>query len=450
MTRRTFLGSAAAAVTAPAQSRRPPNILFILADDLGYGDVGCYGQRQIQTPVIDRLAREGTRFTQAYAGGAVCAPSRCSLMTGMHNGHARIRANGQAESWIRPEDLTVTEVLKRQGYTTGLLGKWSLGGLGTTGYPTKRGFDTWFGFFSQSHAHNYYPELLLEQDHEIRLKGNTGNSRKDYVTDLFTDRAMDFLKQNRERPFFLNLAYTAPHTDNEWARDTGNGQTVPADKPYSGRDWPQVEKNFAAMVTGLDERIGAVLARLRELGLDENTLVLFTSDNGPHNAGGHSYKFFQSAGPLRGFKGDLYEGGIRVPSIVRWPGRVQAGRTSEYPWAFCDFMPTAIELAGGSAPRGIDGISVLPEILGKSQRAHPHFYWEQYRRKAMAQAIREGEWKAIRQTETAATELYNLKDDPAEAHDVAAEHLEVAKRLTAHFTASRFECAPCRKLGEGE
>lgn len=328
--RRTFLASTAAALTPAASTAQPaprPNIILILADDLGYGDLGCYGQTRIQTPNLDRMAAEGIRFTSAYAGSTVCAPSRCSLMTGLHTGHARTRGNRSPDLPLRPEDVTVTEVLKQAGYRTALFGKWSLGELGSSGYPTRKGFDEWFGFFSQLHAHNYYPEHLLDGESAWLCRGNMGMQRRDYAPDLFTERALRFLeKQNRATPFFLHLCYTVPHANNEMGRDTGDGMEVPSYGPYANRPWPQPEKGFAAMITRMDADIGRILAALKRRGLDENTLVIFTSDNGPHREGGHDPRFFESSGPLRGIKRDLYEGGIRVPMIARWPARIRGGR----------------------------------------------------------------------------------------------------------------------------
>ena len=362
----------AASVLAQRPPASRPNIVFILADDLGYGDLGCYGQKQIATPRIDQLASEGIRFTSAYAGDAECAPSRCALMTGMHTGHARIRANSAMPIALEPQDLTFTQILQHAGYRTALYGKWSLGGIGTAGYPTKKGVDDWFGYFNQLQAQNYYPELLLEGEHEYMLMGNVGRSHKQYTADLFTDRAIKFLEQKHDRPFFLNLCYTIPHSNNAVFRDTGNGMEVPSDAPYSDRSWSQIEKNFAAMVTHLDSDVGKVLDALKRLDLDRNTIVIFTSDNGPHGAGGHSPKFFQSAGPLRGMKFQVYEGGIRVPMIVRGPG-IAAGQVSDYPWAFWDFMPTFAEIAGAPAPKNIDGISFAPLLYGRPQKPHPVF-----------------------------------------------------------------------------
>ena len=332
--RRTFLASTAAALTPAASTAQPaprPNIILILADDLGYGDLGCYGQTRIQTPNLDRMAAEGIRFTSAYAGSTVCAPSRCSLMTGLHTGHARTRGNRSPDLPLRPEDVTVTEVLKQAGYRTALFGKWSLGELGSSGYPTRKGFDEWFGFFSQLHAHNYYPEHLLDGESAWLCRGNMGMQRRDYAPDLFTERALRFLeKQNRATPFFLHLCYTVPHANNEMGRDTGDGMEVPSYGPYANRPWPQPEKGFAAMITRMDADIGRILAALKRRGLDENTLVIFTSDNGPHREGGHDPRFFESSGPLRGIKRDLYEGGIRVPMIARWPARIRGGADERF------------------------------------------------------------------------------------------------------------------------
>ena len=336
----------------------------------------------------------GMRFTQAYAGSTVCAPSRCCLMTGLHSGHAIIRGN-RADLAIRPGDVTVTEILKGAGYRTGLFGKWSLGGLGSTGYPTRRGFDEWFGYFSQGHAHNYYPEHLLHNDTAVLLRGNSGTQRKDYAHDLFTERALGFLDRRSAQPFFLHLCYTIPHANNEMGRDTGDGMEVPDYGVYAGKPWPKQEKGFAAMITRMDRDIGRLLDRLKQTGQDGNTLVIFSSDNGPHREGGHDPAFFESSGPLRGIKRDLYEGGIRVPAMARWPGRIRAGQTSEYPWAFWDFLPTAAELAGARSPAGLDGISIAPVLLGKPQRRRPYFYWE-FHEGGFQQAVRVDDWKGVR------------------------------------------------------
>ena len=443
MTRKHFLHTSAAALAlgagrnllaAPAPR---PNIVFVLADDLGFGDLGCYGQTRIETPNIDRLASEGLRFTHAYAGSTVCAPSRCALMTGLHTGHGHTRGNMSPDLPLRPGDLTVAEVLKRAGYRTALSGKWSLGQLGSTGYPTRKGFDEWFGYFSQIHAHNYYPEHLLSGETDFLCHGNMGTQRKDYAPDLFTARALDFLnRQSAAQPFFLHVCYTAPHANNEMGRDTGNGMEVPSDAPYSALSWPQAEKNFAAMITRMDADVGRLAAALHSKGLENNTLFIFTSDNGPHREGGHNPSFFESSGPLRGIKRDLYEGGIRVPFIARWPAAIRAGGQSDYPWAFWDFLPTAAELAGASVPAGLDGVSIVPTLLGRSQPPHEHFYWE-FHEGGFAQAVRTGNWKGVRKAPRAKVELYDLAADPSERNDIAAAHADVVSRIETLMRSSR-------------
>jgi arylsulfatase A-like enzyme len=440
MHRRGFLGSlgAAAAALAPPQSARKPNIILILADDLGYGDLGCYGQQRIATPHLDRMAAEGVRFMQAYAGSTVCAPSRCCLMTGMHTGHARVRGNRFPDLHLRPEDVAIPELLKRAGYRTGAYGKWALGGIGTPGYTLNKGFDEWFGFFSQTHAHNYYPEHLLENDREFLMRGNMGAKKQDYASDLFTDRALKFIDSSANQTFFLYLAYTIPHANNELGRHTGNGMEVPSDAPYTGQSWPQPEKNFAAMITRMDGDIGRVMASLKEHDIDEETLVLFSSDNGPHREGGHDPDFFDSNGPLRGIKRDLYEGGIRVPALARWAGRIQPGRVSDHPWAFWDVLPTLAEVAGVQPPSGLDGLSALPAILGTPQKEHDYFYWE-FHERAFKQAVRTGRWKGIRTGLDGPVELYDLDADIGEERNVAARHPSVVRRIQDLLRTSRTE-----------
>jgi len=435
MTRRQFLAAPAVSARAPASR---PNILLILADDLGYGDLGCYGQQRIATPHLDRLAAEGIRFTQAYAGSTVCAPSRCVLMTGRHTGHARVRGNRYPDLPLKPEDLTLAELLQGAGYRTALFGKWSLGGLGTTGYPTRKGFQEWFGYFSQTHAHNYYPDLLLEQEREYLVRGNLGARKTVWAHDLFTERALALLRRPDPRPFFLHLCWTVPHANNELGRDTGNGMEAPSDAPYSGRDWPQPEKNFAAMITRMDADVGKILAALREAGWDENTLVLFTSDNGPHREGGHDPDFFQSRGPLRGIKRDLYEGGIRVPLVARWPARIRPGQVSSQVIAFWDLLPTLAEAAGLAPPAGLDGLSMLPAFLGRAQRSHEYLYWE-FHEGGFRQAVRLGDWKAVRQGPGRPLELYDLASDLGESRNVAARHPDLIARLERILAEARSE-----------
>jgi arylsulfatase A-like enzyme len=438
MLRRQFLQTLAAAPLLAQPNARPrPNIVFVLADDLGYGDLGCYGQKRIETPNIDRLASEGVRFNSAYAGSTVCAPSRCSLMTGYHTGHARTRGNKPIDLPLRPSDITVPELLKQAGYRTALFGKWSLGQLGSTGYPTRKGWDEWFGFFSQLQAHNYYPEHLLSNDTSFLLRGNMGTQRKDYAPDLFTQHAVDFLnRQTTAQPFFLHVCYTQPHANNEMGRDTGNGMEVPSDAPYTNQNWPQVEKNFAAMVTLIDQGFGKVVETLKSKGLAENTLVIFASDNGPHREGGHDPTFFKSSGPLRGIKRDLTEGGIRVPMLIRWPGVIRPGSVSDFPWAFWDFLPTVSELAGVRAPSGIDGMSIVPTLKGQVQKPHDYLYWE-FHEQGFHQAVRTGNWKGMRKGPKQPLELYDLAADLHEDNNVAAAHTDVVKRIEQLMATAR-------------
>jgi arylsulfatase A-like enzyme len=345
---------------------------------------------------------------------------------------------------LRPEDVTVAEVLKQAGYATGIVGKWGLGEPGTTGLPNRQGFDEWFGFLNQHHAHNYYPEYLWKNEQKYRLEGNEEKGDSNYAVkavqyapDLFTREALDFLDRHKTQPFFLFLTYTLPHANNERGRAEGNGMEVPSDAPYSAERWPQVEKNHAAMITRLDGDVGRVLGRLKDLGLEDDTIVFFSSDNGPHKEGGADPAFFRSSGPLRGFKRALYDGGIRVPMIVRWPGHVEAGAVSDAVWAFWDVLPTLSELAGTPAPSGIDGVSQVPAILGKGEVVPREFlYWE-FHEGGFKQAVRSGDWKGVRLAPGTPLELYNIKDDIDESHDVAAEHPDVVARIEAYLRSAR-------------
>ncbi len=439
MDRRLFLSALAAAPLA-AQQARKPNIIFILADDLGYGDLGCYGQKRIDTANIDKLAAEGMRFTQVYAGSTVCAPSRSCLMTGLHTGHTRVRNNGGRSGRVplEPGDATVAESLKGAGYRTALFGKWGLGEAGSTGMPTRKGFDEFFGYLNQGHAHDYYPEHLWHNEREVFLRGNRGAKREQYSHDEIMTRALDWVGEvaSASEPFFLYLALTTPHADNELGADTGDGMPVPDYGDYAERQWPTTEKGFAAMVTRMDRDIGRLMRLLRDKGADEDTLVIFTSDNGPHQEGGHDPEFFGSRGGLRGIKRDFYEGGIRVPAIARWPGKVEAGSTSDHVWAFWDFLPTACEAAGAKIPE-TDGISMLPAMLGKPQRDHEYLYWEIGMRGEFMQAVRKGKWKAVRTKLSGAVELYDLEADLGEANDLASAHPEIVKEMERLFESAR-------------
>jgi arylsulfatase A-like enzyme len=427
-----------------AVQARKPNIVFILADDLGYGDIGPYGQRQIQTPNLDRLATQGLRFTQAYAGAAVCAPSRSVLMTGLHTGHTPIRANAGTFP-LRAEDVTFAQVLQRAGYQNGGFGKWGLGDAGSDGIPTKHGFIEFFGYLHQIHAHTYYPDFLWDNERTHPLPANANGARVEYSAELIAQRALRFIREHRDGPFFLYAPFTLPHGMFE----------VPNDEPYTRKDWPQSEKNFASMVTRLDGYVGRILALLTELKLDRDTIVFFASDNGGISGEGHDVTRFRSNGPLRGEKATLYEGGIRVPMIVRWPGRVAENTTSDVAWGFWDFLPTVAELAGTRGPEGLDGISMLPTILGdkaaNQKRSERTFYWEhstfnrqtsQLRTDTMIQAVRMGNWKAVRPKPGAPLELYDLGRDIGETSNVAAAHRDVVARIEAYLKTARTEPRP--------
>jgi len=435
--------SAQPAASATAKAPRP-NILFIIADDLGYGDLGCYGQKKIQTPNLDRLAAEGTVFTQYYAGSTVCAPSRCALLTGKHTGHARIRGNSAQQHPLLPEDVTVAEVLKPAGYKTCALGKWGLGKLNSTGHPRQQGFDEFFGYLTHREAHNYYPEQLWRNEQPWPFPDNAHNARGTYVHDWFTRSAQNFSRINRpdhqfpDRRFFIYLAYTIPHANNALGQATGNGMEVPSDAPYSAETWPAPERNKAAMITRLDRDIGALLDHLKKHKADDSTIIFFTSDNGPHKEGGVDPKFFASSGPLRGLKRDLYEGGIRVPMIVRWPGKVPAGVTNHFPWAAWDVLPTLAELSGGQPPADLDGRSIVPVLLGGEQQHASAFYWECHEG-GFKQAARMGDWKGVKLAADQPLELYDLKIDPGETKNLADQFPEIALKLADFLKAARTE-----------
>ncbi len=431
------MNSMAAAEEQPADAR--PNIIFIMADDLGYSDLGCYGQRRIQTPNIDRLAAEGTRFTQCYAGAPVCAPSRCVLMTGLHTGHTTIRGNkGQnAPSHdgeenripLKGDDVTVATLLKQVGYVTGITGKWGLGEPGSTGLPNDHGFDEWFGYLNQSHAADYYTDYLWRNKERKTIEGNLNGQRAVYSADLFSEFSLDFIRKNQANPFFLYFATTIPHKNFE-APDLG---------PYADEPWPEEAKTFAAMVTRLDMHVGKILSLLNELDLDRKTVIFFTSDNG--SAEGWEGTF-DSCGPLRDTKYSLYEGGIRCPMIVRWPGKVPAGATSDAVWYFADVLPTLSKLTNAKVPVRVDGTDVTAALLGSAKEMPERFlYWEvpQGDSKPLRQAVRWKNWKAIWQgkNKDAGLELYDLLTDIGESHNVAAQYPDVAERIINFLKTAR-------------
>ncbi len=423
------LGAAGVGLSHPkasAASAPRPNIIFILADDLGIGDVGCYGQTRIKTPNVDRLAAEGIRYTQGYCGTSVCAPCRCSVMTGLHIGHAPIRANRE----IQPEGqmplpegtFTVAKLLKSVGYATACVGKWGLGMFDTPGSPLKNGFDHFFGYNCQRHAHSYFPAYLYRDDKRIELDGKT------YAQNLIANDTLEWVRQHKDGPFFLFYAITLPHGRYE-IDDLGI---------YANEPWSQGEKTYAAMVTRMDTDIGRLMNLLKELGLDENTLVIFASDNGPAE-GAPGSALFDSNGPYRGTKRTMYEGGLRVPLIARWPGRIPAGKVSDVPWAFWDLLPTFAELAGAKIPPNvkIDGLSVVSALMGGAGPQRDYFYWELHEANRTQQAVRFGDWKAVKNFPSAPTELYDLKNDPYEQNDLAAKHPDLVRKAedlmkTAH------------------
>ena len=424
-----------------------PNIIYILADDLGYGDLGCYGQEIIQTPNIDKLAKQGMRFTQHYAGSTVCAPSRCSLMTGLHTGHTYVRGNRATKPMgqlpLPVNTITVAKSLKNAGYTTGLIGKWGLGGPGSAGTPNKQGFDYFYGYLCQGHAHNYYPEFLFRNDDRVPLTGNkivnprpngagVASERGQYSHDLIADEALQFVKNNSKNPFFLYLALTIPHANNEAGSE---GMEVPDYGEYEDEDWPDAQKGHAAMISRMDRDVGRLMKELEKLGILNNTLVIFTSDNGPHREGGADPEYFNSNGQLRGIKRDLYEGGIRVPMIAHWPEKIKPGMVTHHISAFWDFMPTACDIAGVNTPQDIDGISFLPTLTGNTheQLEHEYLYWEFHEAKYTKQAVRFKNWKLVKLDPALPAELYNLKSDIEEKHDVSKEYPEILEKAEEMF-----------------
>lgn len=439
-----------------ADSARSPNIVLILADDLGYGELGCYGQKSIVTPQLDRMAREGMRFTHFYAGATVCAPSRSVLMTGQHHGRTRVRGNAGAANPVaqalRPDDTTVARMLQQAGYRTALIGKWGLGDVGPaeTGVPRKQGFDEFFGYLNQHHAHNHFPDYLWRNEEKVSLPnkiipvgGNGGGyatEAVEYADDLFADEALKFVAENKSRPFFLYWCMVVPHANNERTRELKNGAEVPDFGPYAGRDWPEPDRGQAAMISRLDGYVGRMLDKLRELGLAENTLVIFTSDNGPHNESNHNLARFEPAGPLSGIKRSLTDGGIRVPFIAWQPGRVVAGSESDHVGYFGDWMATAAELAGASVPPGCDSLSFAPTLSGQpgEQKQHEFLYWEFHEGGFKQAALYQGRWKGIRSgAPDAPVALYDQQNDLAETKDVAAEHPEIAAKIGAYLASAR-------------
>jgi len=443
----------AGCIHAPVEKEKTPNIIFILSDDLSWGDLGCFGQQKIKTPNIDRIANEGIRFTQAYCGNSVSAPSRSCLMTGLHPGHARVRDNsfrGYRES-LQEGDFTVAMLLKQAGYKTGLFGKWGLANHDQPGIPNNMGFDEFFGYLNQQHAHTYYPEFLYHNTERVYYPDNaehfkqanysqassydengkcipvgmTDPSKGKYSYDVYAEKSREFIKANKDNPFFLYLAYTTPH----------GPLIVPDLGIYKDEKWDIHHKEWAAMITRMDTEVGRVLALLKELKLDENTIIFFASDNG--NPSGYESRylkikdgltlteFFNNASPTRGGKGDSYDGAFHVPAMVRWPGKIKPGQVSDYIWAFWDFLPTAVELAGAEVPVKTDGVSILPVLLGKEkQNVHEYLYWE-YKQN---QAVRSGKWFAHK-ANGKRIELYDLIADPGQSNDLSSNYQGIVGKM---------------------
>ncbi|MCF7955057.1 MAG: arylsulfatase [Phycisphaerae bacterium] len=452
MKRRDFLKNlaitAAAACAAPKafavknQSKKT-NIIYIIADDLGYGDLGCYGQKIVKTPNLDKIREEGMKFTQHYSGSTVCAPSRCVLMTGVHTGHAQVRGNREAkpegQSPMEAGTVTIPTLLKQAGYTSGMFGKWGLGAPGSVSDPALF-FDEFYGYNCQREAHTFYPNHLWHNDKKVPLDGKT------YSHDLIMKNAIDFVKTNKDKPFLCYMPITIPHAAMHAPKDLHDKyrKQFPQfeDKigKYSGPKVQNPIAAFAAMIEHMDSGIGKLMDTLKQLGIDDNTIVMFTSDNGPHLEGGHDPRFFDSNGPLRGFKRDLYEGGIRVPMIARWPGKIKPNTQTDHISAFWDVLPTLCEIANIEPLKNIDGISFLPTMLGEKQKQHEYLYWE-FHEQGGRQAVRVGKWKGVRlkvfSNPNAPIELYNLETDIGEETDIADKHPEIIAKMNKIMKEAR-------------
>ncbi|MEX2215060.1 MAG: arylsulfatase [Phycisphaeraceae bacterium] len=448
---------AATPVTAADTGKRKPNVIFIMADDLGYAEVGCYGQKWIKTPSVDRISAQGIRFTQHYTAHPVCAPARCSLMTGKHGGHAFIRDNSNppgrktniknlewtGQNPIPDEEVTMAELFKAQGYATGAMGKWGLGYEGSTGDPNKQGFDLFFGYLCQAHAHSHYPMFLWRNDQKVMYEGNERQLQgKHHSQDEFIAEAVKFVRANKDKPFFLYLPFAIPHLSIQVPEDSlaeYKGK-IPEEeyvhKGYLKHPFPRAA--YAAMITHMDRGIGQIMSLVKELGLDDDTIIIFTSDNGPtyDRLGGSDSVFFNSAGPLKAYKGSIYEGGIRIPCVVRWPGRIKAGQTTDLISYHPDWLPTLMDLIGASdtVPKDVDGISLAPTLLGNPKQKERDYIFFDFNGYGGQQAVRAGDWKAVRRNihkGNITLELYNLKDDIGESKDVAGQHPDIIAKMEA-------------------
>ena len=438
--------------------KQQPNIIYILADDLGWGDLSFLGQKSFETPNIDKLAADGLFMSNYYTGSTVCAPSRAALLTGKHTGHTTIRTNSRYIQ-IAPDEMTIPKMLKSVGYKTGCIGKWGVGDPVSVNDPRNQGFDYFYGYVNMWHAHNFYPEFLYRNGEKVKLRNKlrlnkdgsnpwahmpegagVADVRVDYVPFLFDKEALNFIEQNKKNPFFLYLTYNTPHANNE---NKKNGSEVPSYGEFSEKDWPDVEKGFAKMITNLDNSVGMIVKKLQESGIEDNTLIMFSSDNGPHQEGGHIMEYFNSNGDLRGKKRDFYDGGVRTPFIVKWKDQIKAGRTSNHLSAFWDVLPTLCEIVGEETPQNIDGVSFLPTLLDNgTQKQHDYLYWEFFKHGGK-QAIVRDNWKAVRlhlqNPEKTKLELYDLKNDISEVNDISAKHPEIVKQMEELFKQARTE-----------
>ena len=439
------------------QGETPPNVILILADDMGYGDLSCYGQRTLATPNIDQLASEGMMFSNHYTGSTVCAPSRASLLTGLHTGHVSVRGNQPDQ--LLTEKITLGSVMKEAGYKTAIIGKWGIGHPPAPDDPQRNGFDHSYGYINMWHAHNFYPEFLYRNGKVDSISGNRlardENGERKWAADkpegtgvaelkaqhtheLFEEDAIRFITQNKDDKFFLYLALNMPHANNEHPT---NGMEVPDHGQFADRDWPEPEKGFAKMMEMIDNTVGRINDHLASLGLNKNTLIIFASDNGPHQEGFHEMEFFDSNGELKGMKRDFYEGGIKTPFIARWPGKIKAGSSSDHVSAFWDFLPTMCDLVGSALPDITDGISFLPTLLGKGgeQKKHPYLYWEFYEFGGK-QAVLKDNLKAVRLDVRTGNpqpiQLFDLNKDPSESRDIAAEHPELVTEMAGYMDES--------------
>jgi len=445
---------------ACSEKQQKPNIIFIMSDDLGYGHLGCYGQEIIKTPNIDQLAEEGLRFTQAYSGCSVCAPSRNSLMTGQHSGHISVRGNGGGVSLLK-SDITIAQILKKAGYITGLFGKWGLGEEYTVGIPNKKGFDQFFGYLHQLHAQFYYPEFLWQNQEKVYFPENRDMKRGTYSPDLIMNKSFEFIRSSQDKPFFLYLPMAIPHhefiaPDETLALYSGKFEEFPIPHWRDGYALPEEPRaTFAAMVTHMDKHVGELMSFLREIKIDEKTIIFFVSDNGAAHGPLENTEFFNANGPLREFKGSLYEGGIRVPMIVRWPGKIKPNTTTALITYFPDILPTLAELADVQSliPDNTDGLSILPTLLNQgNQKKHPFLYWEdtEYNRtppfgprlETAITAVRMGNWKGVRKTPDSPVELYNLDIDISERQDLSGSNPGIVKKINEIMKNEHFEAPP--------